>query len=71
MRVKNHCSTYKNSTSNYIYFDAEDYDYYDYYYSVSVAKLMSPRINGDVDQCLGFWYILVFTVLFKHAIPDG
>ncbi len=49
-------STYKNISSYYIYFDVDDYDYYGWWFATeSIARLKSPRVDGDVAQCLGFW----------------
>ena len=48
-------STYKTNTSYYIFFDSDDYDYW-WGGSTDRAKLKSPKINGDVAQCLEFWY---------------
>jgi hypothetical protein len=51
-------STFKTNTSYYIFFDSDDYD--DYWWgwggSTDRAKLKSPKIDGNLAQCLEFWY---------------
>jgi hypothetical protein len=50
--------TTNTAYGRYIYFDTYDYDYYDYYDDEEdkKAKLMSPKIDGSVEQCFKFWY---------------
>ena len=56
-------STTNSDLGYYLFFESEsDNDYYDYYYgwdswgSVDRSKLKSPKIDGNIKQCLQFWY---------------
>jgi hypothetical protein len=36
--------------------DADDYDYYWWTSgSTDLSKLISPKIDGNIEQCLTFW----------------
>ncbi|CAF0741635.1 unnamed protein product, partial [Brachionus calyciflorus] len=58
--------TYGRNDTYYIFFESED-DYYDYYWwggssgSRDRSKLISPNINGNLKQCLQFWYYMYGT----------